>query len=163
MRINVEKIFKTEGMSSSYNFSLDFSDCEFWGEYPIKKPIDVTATVQNRAGMVILTTHADAVCETRCARCTKDVVSTVSVDTENYVVTETANQDEYEMILAENYEIDLKELLRSEILTAIPFKVLCRDDCKGLCPKCGKDLNEGPCSCADDDVDPRLAILKTLL
>ena len=110
MRINAEKIFKTEGLSSDYSFSLDLSDCEFWGEYPFKTPIEVTANLSNRAGMVVLTTHATARFETGCARCTKDVVLDLPIDTENYVVTEYENQDDSSMILAEDYIIDLAEI-----------------------------------------------------
>ncbi len=163
MRINVEKIFKTEGLSSNYAFSLDLSNCEFWGEYPFKTPIEVTANISNRAGMVVLTTHATVRFETDCARCTKGVVLDIPVDTENYVVTEYENEDDNSMIVAEDYIIDLAEIAEFAVITSAPMKVLCKDDCKGLCPKCGKDLNEGKCNCPEKETDPRLAILKKLL
>lgn len=163
MRINAEKIFKNEGLSSDYTFSLDLSDCEFWGEYPFKTPIEVTANLSNRAGMVVLTTHATVRFETGCARCTKGVVLDIPIDTENYVVTEYENQDDNSMILAEDYMIDLDEIAEFAVITSAPMKVLCKDDCKGLCPKCGKDLNEGKCDCPEKEPDPRLAILKNLL
>ena len=56
-------------------------------------------------------------------------------------------------------ELDVDTLVLLEILVNWPSKVLCREDCKGLCPNCGKDLNEGPCGCGADDpsVDPRMA------
>ena len=163
MRINAEKIFKNEGLSSDYTFSLDLSDCEFWGEYPFKTPIEVAANLSNRAGMVVLTTHATVRFETGCARCTKGVVLDIPIDTENYVVTEYENQDDNSMILAEDYIIDLDEIAEFAVITSAPMKVLCKDDCKGLCPKCGKDLNEGKCDCPEKEPDPRLAILKNLL
>lgn len=53
----------------------------------------------------------------------------------------------------------LTELLEEEF----PFRILCREDCAGLCPRCGKDLNEGSCQCESDEIDPRLAPLKDIL
>lgn len=60
-------------------------------------------------------------------------------------------------------EIDLTDLVHDQVLLLIPVKPLCKADCAGLCPSCGKDLNEGPCSCSYDTVDPRFAVLKNLL
>lgn len=60
-------------------------------------------------------------------------------------------------------EIDLTALVHDQVLLLIPVKPLCKADCAGLCPSCGKDLNEGPCSCSQDTVDPRFAVLKNLL
>lgn len=59
--------------------------------------------------------------------------------------------------------IDLEELLTERIWLALPIKPLCREDCKGLCPICGKDLNEGDCGCSRKAIDPRFEILKQLL
>lgn len=58
--------------------------------------------------------------------------------------------------------IDLTETIRENLILSEPMKVLCRPDCKGLCPQCGANLNEGPCSCPTDRIDPRLAILGDL-
>mgnify|MGYP001091754997 FL=1 len=59
--------------------------------------------------------------------------------------------------------LDLEELARTDILLELPTKVLCSEDCKGLCSQCGKNLNEGECSCEKKQIDPRLAILSQLL
>ncbi|HEY4690608.1 MAG TPA: DUF177 domain-containing protein [Anaerolineae bacterium] len=59
--------------------------------------------------------------------------------------------------------IDLIPALREQFLLAQPIKPVCRPDCKGLCPNCGKNLNEGACDCSDESIDPRLAALKALL
>ncbi|MGD9518055.1 MAG: DUF177 domain-containing protein [Armatimonadota bacterium] len=60
-------------------------------------------------------------------------------------------------------EIDLSELVRQLVIISLPPRSLCRPDCRGLCPQCGADLNEGPCKCEAEEVDPRLAPLKALL
>lgn len=56
----------------------------------------------------------------------------------------------------------LEDTLREQVLLAVPLKTICREDCKGLCPKCGKNLNEGECSCAEEVEDPRWATLKEI-
>jgi uncharacterized protein len=59
--------------------------------------------------------------------------------------------------------LNLLQPLREQILLAMPIHLLCRPDCKGLCSQCGQNLNDGPCSCDVDNIDPRLAALKALL
>ena len=61
-----------------------------------------------------------------------------------------------------NQKIDLSEPLEEELLLVLPAKTLCREDCRGLCPKCGKPLKLGDCGCPKREPDPRLAILGTL-
>lgn len=58
--------------------------------------------------------------------------------------------------------IELDDVLREQVLLAVPLRVLCNEDCKGLCPHCGKNLNEGPCSCAAPLEDPRWEALKDI-
>ena len=66
-------------------------------------------------------------------------------------------------IEVQGYSLDLDDLIMNDILLELPTKLLCRDDCMGLCPECGKNLNDGTCSCRKETVDPRLAVLKQLL
>ena len=67
------------------------------------------------------------------------------------------------LLLVENESIELDDLLREDILLELPTKFLCKPDCKGLCPGCGKNLNEGKCDCSARQVDPRLEVLKQLI
>jgi pyruvate-formate lyase len=69
--------------------------------------------------------------------------------------------DDYIMI--EDKKLDLLPTVEEEIMLEMPSRTLCKEDCLGLCHKCGKNLNEGDCDCGKKEVDPRLAILKTLL
>ena len=64
--------------------------------------------------------------------------------------------------LLDSNEIDLSQVAREQILLNLPEQNLCREDCKGICPTCGKDLNEADCNCGDDEIDPRWAALKDL-
>jgi uncharacterized protein len=64
--------------------------------------------------------------------------------------------------LVEDGRVDMAEVVREQILLAIPEQIFCRDDCRGLCAKCGANLNLIDCKCADDDIDPRWAALRNL-
>jgi uncharacterized protein len=61
------------------------------------------------------------------------------------------------------HELDLTELVRQQLLLELPMQAVCRETCEGLCPRCGADLNQGPCACPDEEVDERLAPLRALL
>ena len=60
-------------------------------------------------------------------------------------------------------KLDVDGLIYSEVVVNLPMKHLCKDDCEGICPKCGKDLNEGDCGCPAKEIDPRLQALADLL
>ena len=62
----------------------------------------------------------------------------------------------------EHHILDLTEAVRQYVLMALPMKPLCREDCAGLCPQCGRNLNEGPCGCPVQDTDPRWSALRKL-
>ena len=72
------------------------------------------------------------------------------------------SKEDLEECFYEGDVIDLDEILREQIVLALPMYPRCKEDCRGLCPVCGVDLNQETCDCQREDVDPRLAILKTL-
>jgi len=71
-------------------------------------------------------------------------------------------EDDLTTAFYEHGQIDLRQLMREQFYLALPMKPLCRPDCKGLCPSCGADLNQGACECRIEWADPRLAALKKL-
>jgi uncharacterized protein len=102
--------------------------------------------------------------EVECSRCLTGATQPVSADIEElwYYPPEKAPEDA-EWVIQEDANLDLTPLVREHFLLGIPIQVLCRPDCRGLCPQCGQDLNQGPCDCAADTIDPRLSALGTLL
>jgi uncharacterized protein len=107
--------------------------------------------------------------EMQCARCVEPVAQNISRDFELLYrpLGTDAGRDELSVTDAEAeigyYQGDgilLEDVLREQVLLALPLKVTCREDCKGLCPHCGKNLNEGQCSCSVAVEDPRWAALK---
>jgi len=71
-------------------------------------------------------------------------------------------EDDLSTAFYENDEIDLGQLMREQFYLSVPMKPLCQDDCRGLCPMCGTNLNRGTCACKQDWEDPRLAVLRNL-
>ena len=69
---------------------------------------------------------------------------------------------EEKYFIYDNDTLEITDIIRESILAVLPLKILCKDDCRGLCPKCGKNLNQGQCDCDLHEVDPRLAILAKL-
>ena len=82
---------------------------------------------------------------------------------EHYLVTSLSGDQNDDYIETPDHTIDLDELLTADILLELPSKFLCSDNCKGLCPKCGANLNETTCNCTTKQIDPRLEVLKQLI
>ncbi len=128
----------------------------------------VLGDVTDEAGYMSLTLTATVSYRTVCARCLEPVSGDFSVQLERTVAAEGTlseeqmeeNVDEYAVI--EGGKLDLDETIREELLLSFPMRFLCREDCPGLCPKCGKPKRLGDCGCPTFEPDPRLAVLKTL-
>lgn len=163
MRLNVQKIINAPGERMDFRFELDLSDVEFGGLYPIQDPVVVTGSVRNIAGMLQLDFEASTVLNSVCDRCLKQFRRPKTVSREYLLAEEVQDEENDEIILLENDEFDLGDLAQTAFILDMDTKTLCSEDCKGLCPRCGADLNQGPCSCEKKDVDPRLAVLAKLL
>lgn len=101
---------------------------------------------------------------TECRRCLAPVVVRVDQTVEALFSAEPdAVDDPIAYPIAERATtIDVREAVREELILAAPHFALCRDDCRGLCPRCGADLNEGPCGCRPSAPDPRWEALVAL-
>ena len=162
MFLDLREIIDVPGGKVSFDYEPDFTD--ILNDY-IKlyiKPPKATGNVLNRAGMLILTADVDLICECICFRCASEFDLPVHKH-----ITATLAEDEGEQQDSDNYfftgdKIDLDEIIRTEFLLNTEERFLCREDCAGLCQKCGKDLNLDSCTCSKD-IDPRLAKLSKLL
>ena len=162
MLLNVQKIINAPGERLDFSFELDLTDVDFGGRYPVEKPVVVTGDVRNVAGMLLLQFTADTVLASVCDRCLKSFSNPKSVHYECMVADELEDEENDEILLIENGCVDLGDLARTMFILEMDTKTLCSEDCKGLCPGCGADLNQGSCTCKKE-VDPRLAVLAKLL
>lgn len=128
-------------------------------------PVRLTGTLRAIGqGAIRFEGQADALAAMDCSRCTKSTQVSLHCDISQRFIAERLEEqaDMEDAEVFENDLIDLNDLLYSEISMAVPMKVLCKENCLGLCPVCGKDLNEGPCQCQQEDTDPRWDALKNL-
>ena len=134
-------------------------------------PATVNGKVRLSGNEVFVNGHFDTRAQVECDRCLKPIELPVSADFEleyipgsEYESTAAAELTESEMLVSvfDGDAIDVDEIVKEQILLAVPARMLCREDCKGLCPQCGADRNTGECNCVTEDIDPRWAALKNL-
>ena len=162
MILDLEPIFNNEGMVREFDYELDLSSQELSGTKPFASPVRVSGSVGNYTGIVEMRAKADFVLELCCDRCAKPISVAQKVDIFHTLVTHLNDEANDELLLVNELRFDLDPLVTEDIFLSLPSKFLCKEDCKGVCPKCGKDLNSDSCSC-EKEIDPRLAALKQLL
>ena len=163
MRLNLKNIINVPGGVCPFSYELDLSDLEFGGAHPIDQPVRVTGQVRNMAGALVLEGTAATTLHLVCDRCAKPFAREKTVRLETLLAQELADErSDDEIVLLEDGEVDVGDLARTAFILGMDTKTLCSEDCKGLCPRCGADLNLGPCSCGKE-TDPRLAVLAKLL
>ena len=162
MLLDVRKIINAPGERIAFQFDLDLSDVDFGGRRPVQNPVVVAGDVRNVAGMLLLTFEASTVLKSVCDRCLKPFDQPKTVRYETMLAEELEDEDSDDILLLEDGAIDLGDLARTVFILEMDTKTLCSEDCKGICPGCGVDLNTEPCRCKLE-VDPRLASLAKLL
>lgn len=159
MILDLKKIFLTENESLSVHEEIAFPDMQ----EAFVTPVTADFYIRNRAGMVALQVNATFTYRFSCDRCAAVTDREYAYSFYHILVTDLSGDNSDDYIQAPDYKLDTVSLLRDDILLELPSKFLCKESCKGLCPKCGKNLNEGECSCSKQEIDPRLAVLKQLL
>ncbi|WP_258361087.1 YceD family protein [Moorella sulfitireducens] len=156
---------------------IEFKSQEKWtflstvsGNIPIVAPVRVTGRVTNTGKILLVQGQAATTLELTCDRCLEKYRYPVVAPLEEEYAGTTAGQDangekwdKVEVRPLEGDFIDLKPAVEEALILALPMKWLCRENCRGLCPHCGQNLNESQCRCDARPVDPRLAVLGELL
>ncbi len=148
-----------DGSVDSVDFSVELNDCDFI-EDSVSARASASGTITNRSGFVLLSGSVKPELSVICARCGREFMYNEPIALEEKLTDKLANEDEEEFILLVDSALDIEELVRSALILELPSRYLCRDDCKGLCPKCGCDLNVNACSCDTNDRDSRWDVLK---
>lgn len=162
MLLNVSKIIKVPDSTIEVSFKekIDFIETNF-GTINLLDPIKFTGTLFNDGKVLYLDGNLSTVLELYCDRCTKPVGTSLSIKIKEVFSDEPIDEEEIHIINS-GREIDFNPIFIDAILLNMPMKVVCTKQCKGLCSQCGQNLNEGFCSCKEEDLDPRFAVLKTL-
>ncbi len=164
MLLSLSKIIQTPDSVLPFQTSLELQDLRFGDSFPVQEPVKAEGAVRNTAGVLVLeallTTNLHGVCD----RCASDFEREIAYKVNAVLVRELENEDEADewTFLLENDCADLDEILTTAFVLNMDSKLLCKPECKGLCFRCGKNLNDGDCNCRPE-TDPRLAVLGQLL
>lgn len=135
------------------------------------EPAAVTGEIRLAGNEVFVNGHIDTRAQVECDRCLQPVQAPVNTDFQlefisgsDYEANPVAELTEAEMSVSifDGAGIDVDEIVKEQILLTVPTRLLCREDCKGICPECGADRNSGECDCVSGDIDPRWAALRGL-
>ena len=162
LEINLEPLFYQTAEKIDINHTLDLSDLEVSDTKPFKTPATIKGVITNDTDIVSMHAVVTVLYSGNCDRCAKEVNREYTILMEHTFVTELNDNQNDEYMLVPTMRFDLEGLATEDVLLYLPSKFLCREDCKGICPTCGKDLNDGPCDCKKE-IDPRLAALTQLL
>ena len=164
MLLGLSKIIDSPGASVPFSVSVDLSDLRYGVSCPVSEPVVAQGVVRNTAGVLLMKGNVTTTIHGICDRCAAEFDRDIDFPIDVVLVTELSNEeneDEWVFPL-EGDSADLDDIVRTVFVLNLDSKLLCRDDCKGLCHRCGKNLNDGPCGCRKEP-DPRFAALRQLL
>lgn len=149
MVLQLKQLFDIVGENKSFEYEISLDDLKPYESYPFISPIAITGTLVNRAGVVTLDFSVKFTMKLNCDRCLCEFEREFSYDFHHVLVRSLNTENDDYVVCGENI-LDLNELAISDLLLQLPSKILCRDDCKGLCPHCGNDNNISSCSCTKE-------------
>jgi len=164
MQLGLSKIMDRPGESIDFSVSVDLSDLLYGTSYPVSEPVLASGSVRNTAGVLVMTGTVKTCIHGVCDRCAADFTQNVELPINVVLVEELSNEeneDEWVFPL-DGDQADLEEIVRTVFVLNMDSKLLCKPDCKGICCRCGTNLNNGPCTC-QKELDPRFAALRQLL
>lgn len=164
MLLGLSKIIDCPGSEVSFSASMDLSDLRFGNCCPVTEPVKASGKVHNTAGVLMLSGKLTTCLHGVCDRCAREFTRELLLPMEAVLVTELSdedNEDEWVFQL-EGDSADLDDIMTTTLVLNMDSKLLCKDDCRGLCCKCGANLNDGECTC-EPELDPRFAALRQLL
>jgi len=165
MYINLSDVLSEHHKPIDMNVPVEMNEFQsVLGTMPIVDKSDFYITVKHVKGRELLITgKGQVVIEIPCDRCLEPVATKFQLD---FVKNVDLSEDEVqadeldEKNYIDGYNLDVDKLLYNEILIGWPMKILCCDDCKGICNTCGQNLNKGTCNCEDTSLDPRMSVIR---
>ncbi|MBO4506577.1 MAG: DUF177 domain-containing protein [Lachnospiraceae bacterium] len=169
MRISLSGVMNLNSETRDFTADIESESFMHMGEsYPVakKEPVRFTA-VSDTAKTVRIKAQTKLELTVPCDRCLEPVSVPFDIDTD-YVFTweddgtVRIRDDEEPVNYIDGYELDVDAFISEEIMIGFPMKVLCTEDCKGICSVCGANLNRGECGCDRTVLDPRMSIIRDL-
>jgi len=173
MLVNLSDVFSSEGKTVTIAAALEMTKfVSRLGEFSITEKSPVTLVLSNIGiGKARIEGQAELVFDTGCDRCLTEVPTRLALRFEKEVASpdtalddsiEEGDREEDELNFMEGYQLNVETFVYNEILLNWPMKILCKEDCKGICSVCGQNLNNGECGCDRFVPDPRMAAIKDI-
>lgn len=160
MRYDIQQLLAEGGSAIDFEFDLALTPNADLAD----GVAHVKGNIRNHGGYLELSADTRVVATAVCARCGEGFPFTTRFSTVRPVAKAlTDNENDDYIIADEDGFIDLSDTFGEELVLELPAKYLCHEDCKGLCTKCGANLNKKSCGCSTKEIDPRLEVLKALL
>ena len=167
MIIDISKVVKSinKEVSEEVSIELDFFESRL-GKFPILQKSPVVLTITNQENKTLFIRGAvDVTLSIPCGRCLEEVPTQICFDiekkldiTDSVLVDDEMEENDYLI----GFELDVDKLVYAEILVNWPMRVLCKEDCEGICKVCGANLNKGDCGCQRTELDPRMAAIQDI-
>ena len=167
MIIDISKVVKSINKEVSEEVSIELTSFESrLGEFPILQKSPVVLTITNQENKTLFIRGAvDVTLSIPCGRCLEEVPTQICFDIDkkldikdNVLLDDEMEENDYLI----GFELDVDKLVYAEILVNWPMKVLCKEDCEGICKVCGANLNKGDCGCQRTELDPRMAAIQDI-
>jgi uncharacterized protein len=162
MFLDLHEIIEVPGGEVPFRCELDSDRLWFPALVHFDTAVTAAGKVRNTAGILELSAIVEADMTVRCDRCTAEFSQRLSIPVEATLKADPEEDDYEELFPLEGDGVDVSDVLETCFILKTDQKFLCREDCKGLCDTCGKNLNDGPCGCGKQ-MDPRMAVLGQLL
>ena len=165
MRIHLLDVLSSEGKSIQKSVPFEMDCISFrLGTFPVLSSTPVSLTITNVGDkMLEMTGGGQVTVAIPCDRCLEDVSVPISFEIGRRLDMKSTEDERIRDLDERSYlaglDLDVDRLVYLEVLMSWPLKVLCREDCRGICSQCGKNLNNGPCGCAEEPKDPRMAAI----
>ena len=163
MVINFSDLLSKKNRKKEISLSFELEPFEFEGEeIRAIENVNVEGLGISEKDVILIEASVKTKLKLNCSRCLDTFIYPIDIDIEERFTSNETLEDE-EVVLVNSDTIDITEIVEKAIISTLPIKRLCKEDCKGLCQSCGANLNKEECSCNNEDIDLRLADLKALL
>ena len=167
MLIDFRELLSGSGNEISYPANIDMTSLDDGvNRYPVirKEPFVIQAYKTGK-DKVQIQCEGSVTLSIPCDRCLEPVEINIDFNVDDVIEFNKTESDEEqeEKDYIDGYNLDVDRLIFGELLVSIPGKILCREDCRGLCPVCGSNLNVAECGCDRDVLDPRMSVFKDIL
>ena len=168
MQIHLSDISSSEGkcIQKCVPFEMDTITFQL-GSFPVLKKEPIELTITNTGNRTLeLEAVGNITVGIPCDRCLEETSVEIPLQMKRKLDMKLTDEqrinDSDEISYLTGMDLDVDQLVYLEVLMGWPLKVLCREDCKGICSQCGKNLNDGPCGCVDEPKDPRMAAISDI-